>query len=426
MTLHLPLEVIEGIIGHLWATPEALQQCSLVCHQLLPASRVHLWHSIRLEVTERGLQSPRMGSFLELLDEIPAIAWCVRRLTIEYSGDNLAGEVTSDLAIAVALCGWFPNIRSLTLVKPRAPTFYDALLLARNIATIESLDLQSFRLVKPLSHWPSSAEPSVTSLHGRWALRELKITGLLPAEEHSNLVAFLERSAEVIPIRSFTFRNPCVMFSPWPLSLELRPGIPSFAAALRHFGTSVSEITDTIQAYQPGRDYTQRVMADLPSCNSLRSLEFQYDCTAVFWSRLFYSNSIEPETILLPSFFLRELADALSARDPPCPLLEEISIEVIAPQSWMMAWAEDMARLASALTAQGADGKRKYAKFARVCLRSAVLHMIRPGLGNRMEAEVEMQRDAGKNGLLMEIMEPFASAGIKVEIDICRNCGTRP
>ncbi|OSD00114.1 hypothetical protein PYCCODRAFT_1371732 [Trametes coccinea BRFM310] len=414
----VPLEVIEGIIGYLSAVPDALQQCSLICRQLLPASRGHLWRTVRLDITERGLKSPRMESFLELLNDSPTIAWCVRRVIVKYQEDSLAGEATSDLTMATTLCRWFPNVRSLTLTNFRAPTFYDAISMARNLPTIVSLDLQSFRLSKLLSDWPSSAEPSTAAPDGCWALRELAISGLLPAEEHSNLVAFLKRSTEVVPIRSFAFCTPSVMFSPWPLSLELRPGIPSFAASLRHFGTSVSEITDTIQAYQPGRDYTRHVMANLRSCKALRSLDFQYDCTAVFLSRLFLSNSVEPETISLPSFFIRELADVLSEPGAPsCPLLEEILLEVLAPHSWITTWAEDLGRLASALATQDAEGNRRYPNFARFSLRSSILHIIRPGLGRRAEEAAERQRNAEKSGL--EMLEPFAKAGIKVELDIC-------
>ncbi|KAL7280951.1 hypothetical protein ACG7TL_005900 [Trametes sanguinea] len=383
--------------SYLSAAPDTLQQCSLICRQLLPASRGHLWRTVRLEVTERGLKSPRMESFLELLNDSPTIAWCVRRVIVKYQEDSLAGDATSDLTMATTLCRWFPNVRSLTLTNFRAPTFYDAISMARNLPTI------SFRLSKLLSDWPSSAEPSTAAPDGCWALRELAISGLLPAEEHSNLVAFLERSTEVVPIRSFAFCTPSVMFSPWPLSLELRPGIPSFAASLRHFGTSVSEITDTIQAYQPG---------------PLRSLDFQYDCTAVFLSRLFLSNSVEPETISLPSFFIRELADVLSEPGaPPCPLLEEILLEVLAPHSWITTWEEDLGRLASALATQDAEGNRRYPNFARFSLRSSILHIIRPGLGRRAEEAAERQRNAEKSGL--EMLEPFAKAGIKVELDIC-------
>ncbi|KAI9063810.1 hypothetical protein FKP32DRAFT_1650319 [Trametes sanguinea] len=420
-----PIEIIEYTIGFLRGERDALFPCALLCRDLLPYCRSVIWETLVVSMTEEGLNSPRMVSFVDLLRHSPDIAPCVRSLTINYQRDIYKSTRESPQVDAVvAFSRHLPGLRNLTISKLPSPSLYHLLLVARRLPTLETLHLYFANLIQHTSKWPPSAPPlgivpgqGLTA--GSWALRSLSFTGGLRMAEHSDLVSFLEKSTDIIPLRSFTLRVPSLLTCSEPFMAERRPGVPNFACNLLHFGISVHEILPLGDVYEGGREHTRRVFSQLHQCQSLRSLELQCDCSSFFWlqSNGLYSHQ---SSFRLPSFAIAELAAALSSPGaPPCPHLERISVEVIAPQGWLTDWGKDLAILASAVSGSDEEGRKRYPRFARFRLRSAVLDLIRPGMGQRAMDYARLQREVKKEDLLVPMLEAFTRAGVEAEVDIC-------
>ncbi|OSD00115.1 hypothetical protein PYCCODRAFT_1414740 [Trametes coccinea BRFM310] len=419
-----PIEIIEYTIGFLHGERDALFPCTLLCRELLSFCRSAIWEVLVVFMTEEGLNSPRIASFLDLIRHSPDIAACVRSLTINYQRDIYKSTKQSPQVDAVvAFSRHLPGLRNLTLSKLPSPSLYHLLLVARQLPTLETLNLYFVSLIQQTSKWPPSAPPlgivRRQGTAGSWALRSFSFTGGLRMAEHSDLVSFLEKSTDIIPLRSFALRVPSLITCSEPFMAERRPAVPNFACNLLHFGISVHEILPLGDVYEGGREHTRRVFSQLHQCQSLRSLELQCDCSSFFWiqSNGLYSHQ---SSFRLPSFAIAELADTFSSPGaPPCPLLESISIEVIAPQSWLVGWGKDLALLASAITGSDEEGRKRYPRFARFHLRSAVLDLIRPGMGQSAMDYAQLQREVKKEEFLMPMLEPFCRAGLDVEVDVC-------
>lgn len=77
-----PPELFDETLDHLWDDPKALSACSLTCRAWVPTTRLHLFRTVRLD------SESSCTEFSALLQSTPAIARCVRKLTIsaQYSG----------------------------------------------------------------------------------------------------------------------------------------------------------------------------------------------------------------------------------------------------------------------------------------------------------------------------------------------------
>ncbi|EKM55204.1 uncharacterized protein PHACADRAFT_120331 [Phanerochaete carnosa HHB-10118-sp] len=78
----LPPELFDETLDHLWDDTNALRTCSLVCRDWVPTTRLHLFRTVRLS------SETACTEFSALSENSPAIARCVRKLTIsaQYSG----------------------------------------------------------------------------------------------------------------------------------------------------------------------------------------------------------------------------------------------------------------------------------------------------------------------------------------------------
>ena len=78
----LPPELFDETLDHLWDDTKTLQACSQVCRSWAPTTRLHLFRTVRLSSEASCIQ------FAALLESSPAIARCVRKLTVsaQYSG----------------------------------------------------------------------------------------------------------------------------------------------------------------------------------------------------------------------------------------------------------------------------------------------------------------------------------------------------
>ncbi|KAH9950198.1 hypothetical protein B0H21DRAFT_776768 [Amylocystis lapponica] len=114
----LPPELVDETIDHLWADPAALRACSLVCRAWRPSTRLHLFRTVRVR---SAADCARLGA---LLAAAPAIAPCVRRLTLhaEYSGVDGAGVAQEDdgwVDAAAALLAKLDRVATLGLARVR-------------------------------------------------------------------------------------------------------------------------------------------------------------------------------------------------------------------------------------------------------------------------------------------------------------------
>ncbi|KAF9027632.1 hypothetical protein BDZ89DRAFT_886962, partial [Hymenopellis radicata] len=68
----LPQELVDSIVDHLHDDAAALQHCARVCRGWLPASRVHLFSRIHLEINHSV--NARCTRLLAVLERAPEIA----------------------------------------------------------------------------------------------------------------------------------------------------------------------------------------------------------------------------------------------------------------------------------------------------------------------------------------------------------------
>lgn len=78
----LPPELFDETLDHLWDDIKTLRTCSLVCRSWVPTTRLHIFRTVRLS------SEAACSQFSTLLENSPAIARCVRKLTIsaQYAG----------------------------------------------------------------------------------------------------------------------------------------------------------------------------------------------------------------------------------------------------------------------------------------------------------------------------------------------------
>ncbi|KAH9952141.1 hypothetical protein B0H21DRAFT_817864 [Amylocystis lapponica] len=93
MPSDLPQEVVDQVVDHLWDDIPTLLACSQSCCALFPATRVHLFSTIRLG------DSGQYRRFQQLLQTSPYIARLVRKLTVSGSlvddPDAWVGQIPS-------------------------------------------------------------------------------------------------------------------------------------------------------------------------------------------------------------------------------------------------------------------------------------------------------------------------------------------
>ena len=86
----LPPELIDEALDHLWNDPDTLKTCSLACRSWVPTTRLHLFRTILLS------SSTSTARFSALLDSQPALARCVRKLSITAQYSSNAGADAAD------------------------------------------------------------------------------------------------------------------------------------------------------------------------------------------------------------------------------------------------------------------------------------------------------------------------------------------
>ncbi|KAG5640545.1 hypothetical protein DXG03_008125, partial [Asterophora parasitica] len=88
---HLPQELVDHIIDHLYDDALTLNSCSLVSPSWLATSRLHLFSKISLKVTPAVAPSELCRRLLRLLTTSPSIKSCIRELEV-VEGSPLGGE----------------------------------------------------------------------------------------------------------------------------------------------------------------------------------------------------------------------------------------------------------------------------------------------------------------------------------------------
>ena len=95
----LPPELLDEALDHLWDDPKSLKACALACRSWIPTSRLHLFRTVLLSSLETAER------FSTLLDSTPAIARCVKKLSITAQYTHSDGQ-EQEMSRVVEDDGW--------------------------------------------------------------------------------------------------------------------------------------------------------------------------------------------------------------------------------------------------------------------------------------------------------------------------------
>ncbi|KAI9069088.1 hypothetical protein FKP32DRAFT_1587150 [Trametes sanguinea] len=434
MSPELPFDVLEHILVYLRRDKRTLAACSLVCRQFQTIVRALSvpWEEAKLSPSEKCLETPSIKQFLDEMIADPERAASYDQLTLSYKLEGPAHNPSLALVIEmiVTLCAHLPEVRDLQLesFEFNEPVLYGLLTVAGRIPTLESLCLVALQVdVRHLAcpPWPHASVESWSASEGgssRWALRRLLLdNSTIPAADLRSLVSFLERSRESISLESLGL---CAsLFLDRPEITDNRPGAPH-SLGLRHFRSTVNDITRYGKVYKPGRENMSRLLSDLRRCRTLRSLRLDYDAAICLFDDAFSRRGRPRVPIRLPSHLVKALASTLNPwGPPPMPELERLCLVVHAPPDWFSGWKSAFASLAKALVGDvhKPPEKRRYPKFARLEVQSVVVPYMAamyPVLWSAAEEEIRLQKAAREQNVLMPMLGPFVKAGIDVRVEI--------
>ncbi|KAL7280934.1 hypothetical protein ACG7TL_005883 [Trametes sanguinea] len=388
------------------------------------------------EDVHKCLETPSVKQFLDDVAANPERAASYDQLTLSYTSEYLwylwppspPAPVTRVIEMIVVLCNHLPEVRDLKLngFQFNEPALYSLLTVAGRIPTIESLYLFDLELESDQSPpWPHASVESWSASAGgssRWALQRLLLGGgRFPTAELRSLVSFLERSRESIPLKSLELCTSLLKHG--PVTTVNCPGAP-YTLGLCHYGVTTNDISRNGTIYKPGRENMSRLLSDLRRCSTLRSLRLDYDASIYVFNR----RGRRRLPFRLPAHFIDALADMLNpcwfwCAPPPLPALERLQLVVHAPHDWLRGWKWAFARLADALVGDvhKAREKRRYPQFARLEVHSVILPYMAAGgplPGSAGKEEIELQRNARKEDLLLPMLDPFVKAGVDVVVAI--------
>jgi hypothetical protein len=104
----LPTELCDIVIDNLSHDGAALRACSLTCKAFLPASRYHLFYTVRLK-------GRKVKGFLEFIDSSPKIGLYVRRLLLFEGRGRYSFEPRWLSSALPTIVNRFPEVLVLTL-----------------------------------------------------------------------------------------------------------------------------------------------------------------------------------------------------------------------------------------------------------------------------------------------------------------------
>lgn len=84
---HLPVELWDNIIDHMWDDHDSLAACSLVCRAWLPSARIHLFHTVRLQRLARPKED-----HTEKLEALHRICPFIRTLKFSAPGSVIVDD----------------------------------------------------------------------------------------------------------------------------------------------------------------------------------------------------------------------------------------------------------------------------------------------------------------------------------------------
>ncbi|KAI0365193.1 hypothetical protein BV20DRAFT_774252 [Pilatotrama ljubarskyi] len=432
MPLSLPVETIEHTIGYLDDDTRSLATCSLICRDLLPVCRNHIWRDISLPIGPYpgATPPPRTAAFLEIIGASPVVAFHVHSLSLSFQDGSVKTRdpilwSKSDVYGVVAR---LPSLKTLRVYNMLGigRSLYELIAIARDFPLLQALHLQNIHIedqdwgerVDLRSLTASSTNPA------RWALKKLAIIGgFVPASLLSQLVSFLEQSADRVSLQSLDLRSPILSSDS---ALQDWPDIPSFASSLQHLGVALNDVSRVGEPSIVERERMQRVLAALPLCRSLRSLCLQYDLFEYSFQIIYtHPDSLTPPA---PRFisslsFLDLLSDVLSAPgEAPLPCLERLSLVFLSPPHWLVNFRASFHKLAEALVgdldnarSDGA-GIRRFPRFSRLNLHTAIIQDAEPLWGERQTQEYLAKAEVVKRDLILPMLAPFARAGVGVQV----------
>ncbi|KAI0364812.1 hypothetical protein BV20DRAFT_1104849 [Pilatotrama ljubarskyi] len=415
--VNVPFQIIEHTIGFFDGDIPSLATCSLICRDLLPVCRTHIWRDIALPIGARypgsSTQSPRTAAFLEVIDADPVVALYVHALSLDLRYSDGSAEIRGHK-------------------RRNRTTVYEVLIaIARDFPLLEALHLENANIEDQDGGERGDLRSLATSTNrARWALKKLAIVeGLVPATLLSELVAFLGQSADLVSLQSLDLRSPILSRDS---ILQVWPNVLPFASSLLHLGIALNDvgpvelqdvsITPFDKVY---KHRIERVLSTLPQCGSLQSLCLQYDLFESFFL-VSYTNSdnMFPASPPIPSpSFLDLFSDVLSAPgEHPLRCLERLSLVFISPPHWLADFHASFHKLAEALVdglddarSDGAE-MRKFPRFSRLDVRMSILQTVQTLWGERGIGEYRARWDVVKRDLILPMLAPFARAGVAVEI----------
>ncbi|KAH9841377.1 uncharacterized protein C8Q71DRAFT_736631 [Rhodofomes roseus] len=228
----LPLELWELVMDYNGDDLVSLRACSLTCHAWVARARTHLFRRARISTS-----SPDLQSTTSLLTASPAIAACIRHLTIDFGGADTLADICAPLK---RICERFQSVQTLKLTR---------------ISMYASLELSLLRTVLPkctthlelgkIAVTPQSPLPELISSFP--VLRGLSLgDSLVSMHDTATWGAVGPVSARLrAPLRtlhlSLAFTNPSILnYVQWLVSVPNALDLRTLSVAFDYSGTRIN------------------------------------------------------------------------------------------------------------------------------------------------------------------------------------------